>query len=361
MATTRRATTRRRFLRWGAAGLAGWVLSTVLGQEKVYAQETVEAVSVAYPPLIVSRRVSQVPMDYLAPDWGLAEPLRIPLAPQTIVKPKETSETPQDLLVRSLFDEEKVGFLIETLEEWMGKETPEMPKQGIGRTDRYGDALALEIPADITRPIPYFGMGEMDNEVIIYQWKADWEFAPRYDVDEEFPAMVVDFYPYAGKGPGEMIEGADYGKEGKEWPADKVFNAGWAAGSPLSNPDLKEKTSVEKLVASGFGHLTSDSKQDGRGKAAWGHTWHVVITFPRKQDRYKIQPGWTIPVAFAAWHGHHGNRGGQKHISTWSSFVLERRGLNWQVTLAVAAAAVLGAVEWVIFRRRRGATRERSR
>ena len=144
-------------------------------------------------------------------------------------------------------------------------------------------------------------------------------------------------------------------------PTDKVFNAGWAAGSPLSNPELKEKTSVEKLVASGFGHLTSDSKQDGRGKAAWGHTWHVVITFPRKQDRYKIQPGWTIPVAFAAWHGHHGNRGGQKHISTWSSFVLERRVLNWQVTLAVAAAAVLGAVEWVIFRRRRGATRERSR
>jgi hypothetical protein len=236
----------------------------------------------------------------------------------------------------------------------MMEETPEMPKQGIGRTDRYGDAIALQFPADITKPIPYFGMGEVDNEVTIYQWKSDWEFAPHYDVDEEFPGMTVDFYPYAGKGPGQMVEGADYGKEG----ADKVFNTGWAAGSPLSNPELKAKTSVQKLVASGFGHLTSDSNQDGRGKGTWGHAWHVVITFPRKQDRYEIRTGWTIPVSFAAWHGHHGNRGGQKHISTWSSFVLEQGVLGSSIGLAVLTAAVLGALEWVVFRRRKKPTEE---
>ena len=267
----------------------------------------------------------------------------------------------QDLLVRSLFDEERVGFLIDALGEWQMQETPEMPKQGIGRTDHYGDAFALQFPADITKPIPYFGMGEVDNEVIIYQWKADWEFAPHYDVDEEFPGMAVDFYPYAGKGPGQMVEGADYGKEGQEWPADKVFNTGWAAGSPLSDPELKEKTSVQKLVASGFGLLTSDSNQDGRGKAAWGHSWHVVITFPQKQDRYEIRNGWTIPIAFAAWHGHHGNRGGQKHISTWSSFVLEQGVLPSSIGLAALTAAVLGAVEWIIFRRRKKATEEESK
>ena len=346
------AATRRKFLIAGAAGLASWVLAAVLGQgNKVQAQE--EAVSVAYPPLIVSRRVSQVPLDPRASDWKLADPLRIPLAPQIIVKPKETSGKPQDILVRSLFDEERVGFLIDALGEWQMQETPEMPKQGIGRTDHYGDGFALQFPADITKPIPYFGMGEVDNEVIIYQWKSDWEFAPHYEVNDEFAGMVVDFYPYAGKGPGQMVEGADYGKEGQEWPADKVFNAGWAAGSPLSNPELKGKTSVQKLVASGFGQSTFDSKQDGIGKADWGHAWHVVITFPREQDRYKLQPGWTCPIAFAAWHGHHGNRGGQKHISTWSSYVLERRVLNSQVAWAVVTAAVLGAVEWVTFRFRR--------
>jgi hypothetical protein len=70
------AATRRKFLIAGAAGLASWVLAAVLGQgNKVQAQE--EAVSVAYPPLIVSRRVSQVPLDPRASDWKLADPLRI--------------------------------------------------------------------------------------------------------------------------------------------------------------------------------------------------------------------------------------------------------------------------------------------
>ena len=348
------AATRRKFLIGGAAGLTAWAASAILGRgNKVQAQE---AVPVAYPPLIVSRRVSQVPVDPWGSGWEQAEPVRIPLAPQIIVKPKETSGMPADLLIRSIFDDERIGFLIEPLGEW------EMKMTSVGRTDHYGDALALQFPADITKPIPYFGMGEVDNEVIIYQWRADWEFAPHHDVDEEFPGMVVDFYPYAGKGPGEMVEGADYGQQGQEWPAgtpaDKVFNTGWAAGSPLSDPELKEKTSVQKLVASGFGQLTSDSKRDCQGKADWVNGWHVVITFPRKQDRYEIIPGWTIPIAFAAWHGHHGNRGGQKHISTWSSFVLEQGVMGSSIGLAVLTAAVLGAAEWIIFRRRKKANQE---
>ena len=103
-----------------------------------------------------------------------------------------------------------------------------------------------------------------------------------------------------------------------------------------------------------------DSTQDGRGEGRWGHTWHVVITFPWKQDRYDIKPGWTIPIAFAAWLGHHGDRGGQKHISTWASFVLERGVLGSTVGLAALAAVVLGALEWVILRRRRKSAGEES-
>lgn len=343
-------TTRRKLLSWGAVGLAGGLLATVFGRDKVRAQE---AVPVAYPPLIVSRRVSRVPLDYLAPEWAEAQPVRIPLAPQIVVKPRETSGAAQDLVIRSIYDDERAAFLLEALDEWMPGETPEMPKQGTGRTSRYGDGFALQFPADITKPIPYFGMGEVNNEVIIYQWRADWQFAPHYDVDDEFPGMVVDFYPFSGKEPGQMADAADYGKEGTtEWPADKVFNTGWAAGSALSSPDVKEKTPVQKLVASGFGHLTADSKQDGTGEGRWGHTWHVVITFPLKQDRYQIIPGWTIPISFAAWHGHHGDRGGQKHVSTWSSFVLERGVLGSTVSLAALTAIVLGAAEWAIFRRR---------
>ena len=347
------AATRRKFLIGGAAGLATWTLATVLGRtNKVQAQE---AVSVAYPPLIVSRRVSQIPLNPWGSGWESAEPVRIPLAPQIIVKPRETSGETQDLLVRSIFDDERVGFLIEPLDGWGMKHT------SVGRTDHHGDAVALQLTADITKPLPYFGMGEVNNEVIIYQWKSNWEFAPHHDVDEEFPGMVSDFYPYAGKGPGQIVEGADYGQEGQDWPADKVFNTGWAAGSSVSNPELKEKTSVQKMVAGGFGQSTADSNQDGLGKADWVNGWHVVITFPRKQDRYDMVPGVTYPLALAAWHGHHGNRGGQKHISTWSSFVMEQGITGSSIWLAVLTAAVLGAVEWVVFRRRKKATQKESK
>ncbi len=86
----------------------------------------------------------------------------------------------------------------------------------------------------------------------------------------------------------------------------------------------------------------------------------MIITFPRKQDRYEIRTGWTIPIAFAAWHGHRGNRGGQKHISTWSSFVLEQGVLSSSIGLAVLTAVVLGAVEWIVFRRRKKAAQKES-
>lgn len=346
-------TTRRSFLKGGLTGLAAWA---IFGRKEAQAQ-----VPVAYPPLIVSRRVSQIPLDPFASDWKLAIPLIIPLAPQIIVKPRESSGVSLDLLVRSLYDEERVGFLLEPQGEWLATETPEMPRQGIGRTDHYGDSLALQIPADITQPIPYFGMGEVNNQVIIYQWKSAWQFAPHYDVDEEFKGMWTDFYPYAGKGPGQMVEGRDYGQEGKEWPADKAFNTGWAAGNIVSNPELKEKSPIQKLVATGFSNLTTDANQDGSGQGVWGHNWHVVITFPRKLDRYKIMPGRTTPIAFAAWQGHLGQRGGQKLISAWASFVPEKGVLPSSIALAVVTAVAIGALEWLILRRRRKATTKESK
>jgi hypothetical protein len=105
--------TRRKFLIGGAAGLASWALAATLGRgNKVQAQD---AVRVAYPPLIISRQVSQVPLNPWGSGWELATPVRIPLAPQIIVKPKETSGMPADLVIRSIYDEERVGFLIEPL------------------------------------------------------------------------------------------------------------------------------------------------------------------------------------------------------------------------------------------------------
>ena len=55
---------------------------------------------------------------------------------------------------------------------------------------------------------------------------------------------------------------------------------------------VDEKACCEKAAP-----VAISATQDCQAKAAWGHAWHVVITLPREQDRYKMQPGWTCPLS----------------------------------------------------------------
>lgn len=350
---------RRSFFKIGAAVLGFQAISSLLGKgAKAHVEDEgggLQPQPVAYPPLIVSHRVSEIPLEPDSPEWEKnAAPLRIPLSPQLIVKPRLYEPSVTEILVRSLYNDTHVGFLM----EW--QENTQSQNIGIGKTVAFRDAVAFSFPANITKPIPYFGMGHVENEVIIYQWKSDWEFGIDYDLENEFKGMHVDFYPFSGRNPGQIAQGIDYGKEEKaEWesnPRVKAFNTAWAAGNILADPQAKKRAPVEKLVASGFGNLTTESNQDCTARGKWGKGWHVVILFPRKQDRYTFTVGVTYPVNFAVWDGHNGERGAEKSISTWSSFALEKRAGWPPITAAVIAAAAVGALEWIILKRRRSTT-----
>ena len=67
---------------------------------------------------------------------------------------------------------------------------------------------------------------------------------------------------------------------------------------------MQARRSVEKLLARGFGTIASvpQDKQDG--------VWKTVIAIPRAQEEFTFARGQTIPVAFAAWDGARGERGG---------------------------------------------------
>lgn len=286
---------------------------------------------------LIAKRVPQVPQDPGDPVWQQASPLDIPLSPQVVVKPRHYKGGVASVRARTLYDENRLGFLV----EW----ADQRKEAALGGVDSYRDAVAIEFPSDPSTTIPYFGMGQPDNLVVIYHWKADWQFARQYDVDDEFPNMAVDFYPYAGKLPGQMAEGADYGaKDG-----DKVFNTAWWAGNFLADPEIQVATSVEKLTASGFGTIEPAKSQDGLGNAIWkDSTWKVVISVPRVQERFTFAQGPTIPIAFATWDGAHQERGGEKSISTWYFLSLEQPTgpINYispvLVAVGVALAQLLG-------------------
>lgn len=303
---------------------------------------------------LLAKAVDRVPEDPDDPLWQQADLLEIPLAPQAVVKPRAYEAGIKGVTVRALYDADRLGFLV----SWADASQDLV----IGGTWAFRDAIAIEFPAVPSAGIPYFGMGEPDKPVTIYQWKADWQFAREGDEDELHPNMAVDWYPFSGRPPGEIAEPADYGAEGGE----KVFQTSWGAGSPLGNLDLQAQTPVEKLEAEGFGTLSSapPQRQDGLGNGAWKDgRWKAVIAFPRAQDRFTFERGMTVPVAFAAWDGSKRERGGEKGVSTWYFLSLEQPvgAMTYvgPVLAFVGAAAVQGWVLRALRRRRRQADEER--
>ncbi len=297
---------------------------------------------------LVAKQVDQVPDDPEDSVWNKADALEVPLAPQAVVKPRTYEAGVTAIIARALYDEQRLAFLL----EW----NDDKREVSIGGVDSFRDAVAVEFPSDLSRKIPYFGMGQANNTVTIYQWKADWQFAAEYDVDEEFPDMAVDWYPFSGRDPGEIAQASDYGKDG----ADKVFHTSWWAGSPLADPDLQARTSVEKLTAEGFGTVKSVDidGQDGLGKGVWKDgIWRTVISVPRSQQRF-LERGDTIPVAFAAWDGSSQERGGEKAISTWYFMSLEQSAGPF--VYVAPALVVIGAaiVQMIGLRRLRQRARE---
>ena len=328
---------RRDFFLGARALLLGLAASKVLGSGTAQAQQRVT---------ILSQEVPQVPLDPQDALWQQAEPIKVEMSSQVVVKPRHYEASAKELLVRSLYDSQRVGFLV----EWQDRSQD----TGLGQTLKYRDAVALQFPTDWGKRTPYFGMGEPGNPVTIYQWKADWQLGPQVDADEGFPNIVSDFYPFSGKAPGEIAEGSDYTARPGAWPADPAFNPGWAVGNPISNPALKKKTSVEKLTALGFGSLTSQEEQDGLGQGSWQEgKWRVVLSLPRRQGDRELSPGLTIPIAFAAWDGSNQERGGEKAISSWYFLAFTRPAPVSRYFLPVLAAGAIGALQWVAIRRLR--------
>lgn len=260
---------------------------------------------------IRSRPVAKVPIDPDDSAWRVPPQVTVPLLPQNVVVPRITEAGVKGLRVRSLFDDTHVAFLLEWNDP--NRET------NVGSVRSFRDAVAIQFPAKGPVTPPFYCMGAPGEPVSIYQWKADWQEARFHDVDETYPNMVTDEYPFSGKGPGEMAEATDYAKAG-----GKPYITAWAAGNLLADPELKARTSVERLVAEGFGTIESDKTQDGQARGIWKDKgWHIAISVPRAQPTFTFEMERPVPIAFAAWDGSRQERNGQKGFSTWNSLELE--------------------------------------
>ncbi len=179
----------------------------------------------------------------------------------------------------------------------------------------FRDAVAVQIipegsPSDYIG-IPFIGMGDKETAVTILHWKADWEadIAGGFREAEEHYEEEMD----------PMVERADF-------RTDPRHLTGLAAGNSLS---LRSRTSsVEALVAKGFGTLTSLPKVDQKvkGRGAWqSGVWTVILQQPLDSPAapLSLRKGKSLPVAVAVWDGAAGDRDGQKAVSQWMEMVIE--------------------------------------
>lgn len=176
----------------------------------------------------------------------------------------------------------------------------------------FRDAVAIQYvpqgePGDYVG-IPFIGMGDEQDVVTIWHWKADWEAdmaAGFGDVVQKYGVTMDPMSPHA------------------DHTSDEIYLAGRAAANPLSAN--QHRTPVQVLAAKGFGTLTSlpAADQTVEGHGVWRNGMWTVVMRQALDSSSALGQKKILPVAIAAWDGSDHDRNGQKSVSQWMELRIE--------------------------------------
>ena len=245
-----------------------------------------------------------------SPLWSQSTALEIPLSAQTATRPMILETTVRAVSARALHDGSRIALLVEWSDATKSETTV--------LAEDFRDAVAVQFP--LAEGPPFFCMGQVGSNVNIWHWKADWEAerTARADVDSVYPNMYVDQYPFTSADEPVSASPADY--------TDPNYLPAMATGN-LQAASTRA-SSVEDLVAGGFGTLTAEplAGQNVDGFGLWsGGTWRVIFSRDLRStetDDVRFTAGRLYSMAFAAWDGANGERNGEKSTSQWVSLQL---------------------------------------
>lgn len=229
--------------------------------------------------------------------FAQAPALKVALLPQVATTPRNPAPATSSLDVRAVRNDDHAAFLL----EW-DDDSPDVR----ATIDAFGDMVAVELPVAAGLPPAPF-MGNKGGRVQILQWRADWQT----DVDKGAVTMR-ELYPNA--------YAADFHHEDHLPAAEAAaYRGAVSLGNPMS--DRQRTSSVQDLMAEGFGSLTPRATQAALGAASHdGSRWHVVITRPlepRGESAASLAPGTSTHVSFAVWNGSHREVGARKAWAAW--------------------------------------------
>jgi DMSO reductase family type II enzyme heme b subunit len=234
------------------------------------------------------------------PAWDGAGLASLPLFPQIFLKERHFTPSVDSVTIRALYNNREIALLM----EWDDptKSIPGNKKaEEIAGGEVFQDAVAVEFPKEFVPggSRPYFGMGGMggtggaQDPVSIWRWKS---------------------------APGDDLPGT------------------------LSLLESRGTNNIKKL---------DDAGLTGKGRYEKG-TWKVLLKRPLRPEGARediaFSPGVYTPVAFAAWDGSNGERGGRHVMTTWCWLVLDpgEGFLRYVLSLVVFFFVIGLEVSWAL-------------
>ena len=236
---------------------------------------------------ILVQRARKLPTDPMDPLWESLDPVRVPLNPLW-PEPNQVYA----VAVSAVTDGKKLAVLL----QWRD----ELPQHTAIRVQDFQDGAALQF--SLSGKYGFLGMGDKDNPVNLWNWKAGWQAEDTPDMDSVYQSMHVDAWTFTN------------------------YNTAVSAGNVISQP---HKSPIEDANAAGFGSFKSQpiKQQNVQGKGVWHDGfWNVVFNRDLKSkdaDDVKFIAGKSVPVAFAIWNGEQHDRNGRKMVSNWYQLILD--------------------------------------
>jgi hypothetical protein len=264
---------------------------------------------------VISRFVNaDLPDDPGAALWDRGRQVVVPLTPQTSAIPFKPQPSVPSILVRSIYNQTKVGFLL----EWADARLDDR----VVKTNEFRDGCGVSI-GPVKAPATFLTMGTADVPASILYWRADWQ----KDIDEgfqdleaAFPNAAFDFYPPLVDAPHPLPINDSYAQEGRQWLV------GWSAGNPLSQPT--KTSAVEKLLGRGPGTLAHLPTQDATGAGVWKDgRWKVMLIrnlAAADDGETALGAGGEYALLFTVWSGSDHDRGSRKSPSGMGKLLLEQ-------------------------------------
>ncbi len=227
-------------------------------------------------------------LDGSAPQWQSIPPVYVATTAQQVTPPMGGGSINR-VALRAVHWDDRLYVML----EWVDLTSDTVSE----RVEHFTDAAAIQFPAEAASTVPAICMGQADQAVNIWQWRAN--------LQEGLPGLpeggYVDFYP----------------------SEDDLYFTAREAGNPLSQTDA---VPVLNLVAGGFGTLTAGETGDLGGMGVYSdHRWMVVFSRPYHAVG-ELQPVFSpddpIDVAVAVWDGAKGERNGIKSVSSFFQMVV---------------------------------------